>query len=99
MIFLLDDFTICEVGSLHQITGRDEMTKRFEVGQVVFTNGATGGQYIRVATIRENGELTAHVWVKTKKNWTKKTSLFGYGPTGTERFQILTADEAARFGA
>lgn len=65
---------------------------KFQVGQVWFT----GGNYTKVTEVRENGEFLGTTWVKTKKAFTKKSSLWGYN--GSDHYQLLTEDEVNRLG-
>lgn len=48
-----------------------------QIGEVYFT----GGNIVKIAEVNQNG-FNAHTWVKSKKNWTKKTSFYGQAFSG-----------------
>lgn len=65
-----------------------------QIGEVYFT----GGNIIKIAEVNQNG-FNAHTWVKSKKDWTKKTSFYGQKfPEGTANhghWQKLTDHDVA----
>lgn len=64
-----------------------------QIGEVYFT----GGSIIKIFEANQNG-FNAYTWVKSKKNWTKKTSFYGQAFNGTaahDHWQKLTDHDIA----
>lgn len=57
-----------------------------------------GGNIIKIAEKNPtNPGYNAHTWVKSKKAWTKKTSL--YGDRGFDHWQLLTEQDVENLKA